>query len=198
MATEDQGIQITLKGLTEFNKKMKEGNTRMKEGKRLHARIGINLLKLVDKGFKTEGVAVTGKKWKSLAGSTRAARRKGPGRGGPKILQDSGDLRRSFAMDYQEKMTRVGTALKYSAYHEYGGKKSYKIVAKGLKHHHEELRSRAMLRFMNAQGQWVFRREVIHPPLPQRKMLPTKKIGQEIVNKTVDNFIKDSYKKVIS
>jgi phage gpG-like protein len=188
MAVKGQGIGITLKGLKEFNKKMVEGNKKVSDGRRLHARIGINILKLVDKGFKTEGVAVTGKKWKKISAATRAARRKGPGRGGPRILQDSGDLRRSFAMDFNEKEARVGSAIKYSKVHEFGGRKKYIIKP----------RRKKSLRYINSRGAWVFSKEVTHPPLPRRKMLPTRKIGHQVVNKTVDNFVKKAYKKVIT
>jgi phage gpG-like protein len=183
-----QGISIKVKGLKEFNKKMTQSNKKMSQGRRLHARIGTNLLKLVHKGFKTDGVAVTGKKWKNLERSTIAARRKGSGEGNPLILRNNRTLERSFTPDWNEKEARVGPAIKYSKPHEFGGKRKYKIKPK---------RTGGRLKYINKNGNFVYPKEVTHPPLPQRKMLPTKKIAQPIVNKTYDNFVKNAYKKVV-
>jgi phage gpG-like protein len=181
----DKGIQITLKGDKEFQKKLKKGITKLSNGKRYHSRIGINLLKLVDKGFKTEGVAVTGKKWKGLASSTIFARRKGKGKKGPRILQDKGILRQSFTMQAKDKEVRVGTAIKYSEVHEKGGKKSYIIKPKNKK----------VLKFIGSGGKDIFARQVKHPKLAKRKMLPKRDIGQALVTKTYNNFIKEELRK---
>lgn len=185
MALGDKGIQITLKGNKEFQKKLKKGIVKLSNGKKYHSRIGINLLKLIDKGFKTEGVAVTGKKWKDLASSTLFARRKGTGKKGPRILQDKGILRQSFTMQAEDKEVRVGTAVKYSEVHEKGGRKSYLIKAKNKK----------TLKFMGSSGDFVFPKQVTHPKLPKRKILPTNKIAQALVRKTYDNFIKEQLRK---
>jgi len=182
-----QGIGITLKGLKEFNKKMADSNKKMSQGRRLHARIGTNILKLVHKGFKTDGVAVTGKRWKNLEKSTIAGRRKGKGQGSPLILRDNGDLLGSFTPDWNEKEARVGSPKKYSKPHEFGGRRNYKIKARRGK----------TLKYLNSKGNFVYPKEVTHPPLPQRKMLPTRKIAQNIIDKTYDNFVKNAYKKVI-
>lgn len=184
MALGDKGIQITLKGNKEFQQKLKKGSVLLSDGVKLHSRMGVNLLKLVDKGFKTEGEAV-GKKWKKLAASTVFARRKGKGKKGPRILQDKGILRQSFDMKPKEKEVRVGTAIKYSEVHEKGGKKSYLIKAKNKK----------TLKFMGSSGDFVFPTQVTHPKLAKRKMLPTNKIAQALVKKTYDNFIKEQLRK---
>jgi len=179
----EQGISITLKGLKEFNKKMTDSNKKMSQGRRLHARIGINLLKLIHKGFDTDGVAVTGRKWKNLERSTILSRRQGSGEGNPQILRDNRDLERSFIPNYTDKEVRVGSAIKYSAYHEFGAKyKSQKVITV----------------FQLSTGERRVKKErYTRTPLPQRKMLPTYKIGQKIVSKTYDNFVKNAYKKVV-
>jgi phage gpG-like protein len=184
MALGDRGIQITLKGNKEFQEKLKRGSIKLSDGVKLHSRMGVNLLKLVDKGFKTEGEATTGKKWKGLAASTKFARRKGKGKKGPKILQDKGILRASFTSQPEKKKVRVGTAINYAEVHEFGGKKSYIIKAKNKK----------TLKFMGSSGDFVFPKQITHPKLPKRKILPTRKIAQALVTRTYDNFIKESLK----
>lgn len=179
------GIQLTLKGSKKLQRRLKKGTVKLSNRTKYHARIGVGLLKLINRGFKTEGVAVTGKKWKELADSTVFARRKGKGKGGPKILQDKGILRESFTMEAKRNEVRVGTALKYSEVHEKGGKKSYIIKPKNKK----------ALKFIGSTGGPVFARQVTHPPLAKRKMLPTKDIGQKLVTKTYNNFIKQELKK---
>lgn len=184
MALGEGGIQLTLKGSKELLKKLKKGTVKISAKKMLHARIGINLLKLINKGFKTEGVAVTGKKWKGLAASTQAGRRRGGGKGGPRILQDKGILRQSFTMNVKSKEVRVGTAIKYSKVHEFGGRKKYIIRPK----------NKRALMFMGPKGV-VFAKSVVHPKLAKRKMLPVNKIAQALITKTYDNFVKEGLKK---
>ncbi len=63
-------------------------------------------------------------KWQSLSPVTIALRRKGKGTGGPKILQDTGDLLNSIqggtggVSEYTSKYAKVGTTIFYAKFHE--------------------------------------------------------------------------------
>jgi phage gpG-like protein len=123
MALSREGIKLTLKGNREFQRKLKAGIIKLSDGRKLHARIGTNLLKVIDKGFRTEGVAVTGRRWRNLKPATIRQRRRGPGTGNAKILQDTGRLKGSFTMEFKEDEVRVGTAVVYSEVHEKGSRR---------------------------------------------------------------------------
>ena len=62
------------------------------------------------------------KKFAPLAPSTIAARRKGRGRGGPKILIDRGRMLASIQKSVTTDGVRVGTNVVYAARHHYGYK----------------------------------------------------------------------------
>jgi len=92
------------------------------------------------KPLNTAGLYLTGKSfmeqfrsegepsWKPLQPETIARRRKGRGRGQPKILQDTGRLRRSYTSsvapnsihDLQHYKLTVGSNLVYAAFHQFG------------------------------------------------------------------------------
>jgi len=195
MALSGKGIKLTLKGEKRLQEKIKKGIIKLSDGKKLHARIGVNLLKIIDKGFRTQGIATTGKKWKGLSENTIYARR----RKSSKILQDTGNLRRSFVMDFSEKQVKVGTALAFAEVHEKGGRKKYIIRPlrkKALAFPHpgseNKLKKHSIRRFNRLTG--FVSKSVIHPKAKKRKMLPIKSIAQGIITKTYDNFIKQQLK----
>ena len=109
----------------------------------------------------TGGTKSAGDRWKALAPSTEHGRRKGPRRGrSNKILQDTGTLRRSIAVDRQAGSVAVGTPLDYGLYQHFGTK-PYTIVPK----------TASRLVFMGPSGALVFATKVNHPGLPSRSFL---------------------------
>lgn len=89
---------------------------------------GILMLRSIDQNFRQEGRPT---KWIQLKQSTIDARRKGKGRGSPKILQDTGLLRASinFKVDNdsvkispssQSTYTKGGNAYDVGAIHQFG------------------------------------------------------------------------------
>ena len=84
----------------------------------LYKRIGVNLLNEISNTFKEE--SHEGRAWKPLSIATISIRRKGGGRGRPKILQDTGTLKRSFVMDANNTRIKIGTPIKYASKHEFG------------------------------------------------------------------------------
>ena len=128
--------------------------------------IGFRQLKWINDNFKSGGKLVGG--WKALTPNTVAGRRQGSSA----ILQDTGRLRSSFddfGVNVSGSAVTVGTKNKLAEFHEFGTS-PYTIKPK---------KSGGLLKF-KAAGGFVYAREVHHPGLPKRKMLPTLKIAKEL------------------
>lgn len=91
---------------------------------------GLYMMKSIDENFRAEGRPA---KWKKLARSTIEARREGPGRGRPMVLQDTGVLRASVTAPGGKgkgaglgiwKLSKaqliIGTRVEYAAKHQEG------------------------------------------------------------------------------
>ena len=61
-----------------------------------------------------------GQKWKPLSHATIRRRKKHHKKGSMKILQDTGELRRSIAYEANNDSVRVGSKLKYARTHQFG------------------------------------------------------------------------------
>lgn len=109
----------SIKGERELQFKFRRLANQIKSNKTpMYKRIGIKILNAIDENFRTE--SHDGKRWQSLSDRTVFSRRRGPRTGVPKILQDTGTLRRSFAMEADNSKVRVGTNIEYAPQHEYG------------------------------------------------------------------------------
>ncbi len=186
----DQGIEITFKGLKEFQEKLERGEIELKDMRKFHARLGVNYLRWINKNFRRQGIE---KKWKRLEPqSTIFARRKKSS----KILQDKGILRNSFTSRFNHTEVRVGSAIKYSQVHEEGGKKTYTIRPKRKKvlafPHSQGNRILRKLALRRGNIRGFFAQEVRHPPLPKRKMLPSRRLAQNIATQTYIKFIREA------
>ena len=86
----------------------------------LFNRIGVQLLNAVMQNFKEQGHE--GTPWTPLSRFTIARRRKGRGvkKSRGRILEDTGELRRSFAIEATEQSVRVGSPKIYAPTHEFG------------------------------------------------------------------------------
>lgn len=91
---------------------------------------GLYMMRSINKNFEEEGRPV---KWKRLSPATIAARRKGPGPGMPRILQDTGTLRASVTAvrgkgkgagkgiwKLSKAQLIIGTRVEYAAKHQLG------------------------------------------------------------------------------
>jgi phage gpG-like protein len=174
-------VSIKVKGADEIERKFNKLARKVKNRVPLYKRIGVNLLNEISHTFRTE--THEGKRWKPLKMSTMLARRRGPRAGKaitiarrkertvaqPKILQDTGTLRRSFVMDVSRRYVKVhvdpkkrtfkegkfvGSPMEYAPFHEFG------------------------------EG------------VPKRPMLPSKKRALEIAVKIADDYIKEGIKRV--
>lgn len=105
-------------GTAQLQGKFKSLATRLKNRRAMMNRIGVQLLNAVALTFREEGHE--GKPWSPLKPRTLARRRKGKGRGRGRILEDTGELRRSFTSQTTNDEVRVGTPKIYAPTHEFG------------------------------------------------------------------------------
>lgn len=136
--------------------------------------LGIRFLDHVNESFRTRGRGT----WRPLAPSTLALRT----RGGDAPLQDSGDYRKSFVQeigpDYVEvgsnQKTRSGAPL--GEIHEFGTR-PYTIRA---------IRDKRGLMARTRGGKWMFfGREVHHPGVSARPVLPTLGEASTTIQETI-------------
>lgn len=144
--------------VTQLMQKYGSAETRTK----LHQRWSIQTMNWIDQNFRAQG-ALTGSPWAALKPSTIAGRRKGKGKGGPQILQDTGALKGSFVPKFDSNAAVVGSPIFYAQYHEEGRKGPWEIRPKSPS---------GVLVFNNAEGKKVFAKRVMHPGYPARRILP--------------------------
>lgn len=188
-------LEIKTQGIDELSRNFRQIEKKVSNHKVLYKRIGIKILKWVDDNFKAEGKE---KKWDSLKPRTIAARRKGTS----KILQDQGakGLKGSFTFKVDNRSVRIGSDKFYSVFHEEGGKKTYPITPKKKMWLLFGVTPAERAHLAKGQGskaeknKAIFSKGVEHPPLPKRKMLPSKELGLKIAIEVTENFIKEAIK----
>lgn len=134
-------------GTKKLQNKFRKLAASIKNRKPLFNRIGVQLLNAISENFQQQGHE--GTPWAPLSQRTIAGRRN-KNKSSIKILEDTGELRRSFASEATDAQVRVGTKKIYAPPHEYG----YKNI-------------------------------------PERRMLPSKKMGLQLAVDVVDNYIKE-------
>ena len=185
-------IKVQVKGMREVQRMLRRLAVSVSRGggsTALHARYAIIASQWIDRNFQQQGGLVGG--WRALRPNTVAGRRKGSS----VILQNTGLLRASFVPAWDDKAAVVGSAQKVALWHEKGTKGSPEtpypirpkkpggvlafpvaagtagstvvpILPKGFKKGDlifgRKLKSRTMM----------FRRMVMHPGLPRRRLLP--------------------------
>lgn len=146
--------------------------------------IGEAELRWINENFRTEGGKVGG--WRPLSPNTIAAK------GSSRILQDTGELRKSFVYHIiSDRIVQVGSGKEYASYHE-RGTRPYIIRPRNLrwelttdKNGNKRMVRKGMLSFITVDGR-VFATQVRHPGLPKRRMLPTVEEAKEIARKLVE------------
>ncbi len=146
---------VTTKGIPEVQALLKKF-TGPDVKRTLHQRWGLQGMNWVDQNFKQQG-ALTGTPWAALKPSTIAAK------GSSSILQDTGRLKQSFVMRFDETQAAIGSPVFYGAYHEEGRTGPWAIRPKN---------PGGVLAWKGIDGKMVFRKSVMHPGYPQRRMLP--------------------------
>ena len=174
-----KGIQlsITVKGMARMRSILNRLTKKAENRRELHARWAVLALNWINRNFQSEGGLRGG--WKPLSPNTLAGRRKGSGR----ILQDTGELRASFIPRWSSESASVGSGLDRAVFHE-KGTKPYTIrpirpdgllrfkAATESGFRQVKLKSGRTLSIPYAKGGWAYAKEVQHPGLPARPMLP--------------------------
>ena len=140
--------------------------------------IGGRFMSYVDESFRTRGRGT----WSPLSPLTLLMRK----HGGGAPLQDSGRYKQSFVQETDnQSYVEVGTNLKIEsglllgAIHEFGTG-PYTIRVKRAK----------TLAAQTRAGSWVFfGKEVHHPGIPARPVLPTKAVAERLVQQTLDAML---------
>lgn len=153
--------------LSQLKAKIEVILTRLDEANLLDL-IGQDHLAWIDKNFRDEG---TERRWAPLSPNTIAQR------GAGKPLQDTGRLRQSFTAQVSGNEVSVGTRNKIAPFHQYGTS-PYSIKP----------RQGGALRFKTANGM-VFTKDVNHPGLPARSMLPTKAVAEQVAVRSVEAIV---------
>lgn len=140
--------------------------------------IGARLLSYVDESFRTRGRGT----WRTLAALTLQLRR----HGGDMPLQDTGRYKQSFVQESDNRtyvevgsnlQTADGTSL--PRIHEFGTG-PYTIRVKRAR----------VLAAQTRVGSWIFfGKEVHHPGVPARPVLPTKNVAEQLILETIDGML---------
>lgn len=160
VVVDDVGLQRKLKRLSQTL-----------DSRTLLGLIGSDVLKWINDNFRRGGIEA---KWKPLAASTIRGRR----RGSSAPLQDTGKLKQSFAYEVAGNEVKIGTVNRVAPFHEFGTD-PYTIRPVRAK----------VLRFMGADGP-IFTRQVSHPGLAARPMLPSKRLGERIAIATINAIVR--------
>jgi len=198
-------VNISLRGVREVRNLLNRYGQAV-GGKRgeLHQRYGIQALNWINRNFQIEGGLLSSGPWAKLKPNTIAGRRKGSS----KILQDTGQMRQGFTMQFSDQQVAVGTAIEVAKFHE-KGTAPYTIKpvrAKALAFAIAEGGARvtqavAMQSARSGSGrfrkgqQLAFAKEVHHPGLPPRRMLPTEPELMPQLLRTTINFLNELKRK---
>jgi len=191
-------IKIKIEDKNKVIAKLTAVATDLKNPRALYARWGIQGLKWVDENFAKQGALLQEGKWKDIADSTKAARRKGKKKSkyGPKILIDTGDLRKSFNTRFSSDGIYIGTGKEYAPPHEFGATINKRVTVKS---HLRKINS--------AFGKKIKARKILigshqkqmNLKILQRRMLPRQKdesILKRLI-KTTNNYIKEISKGIM-
>ena len=114
-------INFQIQGLKNLERKLKATQDMLRSLKPYWKSVGSYIQRqTINERFKKEQ-SPNGEKWKPLSVMTKAMRSKKHKKGNIKILQDSGELRRSIAYEAGNNYVKVGSVLKYARIHQFGG-----------------------------------------------------------------------------
>ena len=142
--------------------------------------IGARLIGYVDESFKTRGRG----SWRPLAASTLALRR----RGGDAPLQDTGRYKQSFVLETDGRtFVEVGSNVKTP-----GGLSLARIHEYGTGPYTIRVRTAKVLAAQTRMGAGLhFGKEVHHPGVPARPVLPNREQAERLVGETVEGMLQE-------
>jgi len=121
-----------------FNKRMGKIMSNMENRRSLYAQAVVIADKWIQDNFKFEGALAQEGGWKPLKAATLARRRKGKGKGSPKILQDTGQLKSRWKHQWTARFGKIQSGVIYGTTH-HEGYKPLKIPARPILPTEEQL-----------------------------------------------------------
>lgn len=113
-------ISVKVEGLSKVQQKLKVTADKLHSLKPFWQTVGMYVQRQTIKERFDKEKSPDGQKWKPLTESTNRRRKKRHKRENMKILQDTGELRRSIAYEANDDSVRVGSKLKYARTHQFG------------------------------------------------------------------------------
>lgn len=113
-------VNIQADGVNNIRQKLKAIADGLRDMRPLWQAVGMYIQRQTIKERFDKEQSPGGQKWKPLSQSTVNHRKKRHKSGNMKILQDTGELRRSITYEAEPNSVRVGTNLKYARTHQFG------------------------------------------------------------------------------
>jgi len=188
------GVGIQVKGVPV--RRLINAQSALRNKLEIHRRIGIELVKWGQNNFKAGGLE---EPWASLKSSTLYGRRKGGGL----PLQDTGKLRRSFLTFRATDQEVVWGSSDPRALWHHEGTDPYTIRPKGKKAlafpspEGTKLSSKTRGRMGRSKRRlanlnYIVVKEVHHPGLPSRRLLPSEAVARDLTRQVVEAYIKEN------
>ena len=113
-------ISVKVEGLDKVRHKLKVTADKLRDMHQFWTSVGMYVQRQTIRERFNKEQSPEGTKWKPLAPSTIKHRKKRHKKGNMKILQDTGELRRSIAYEASNDSVRIGSKLKYARTHQFG------------------------------------------------------------------------------
>lgn len=113
-------INIQVEGIKQLQQKLKVTADKLKGMRQFWASVGSYVQRQTIRERFNKEQSPDRQKWKPLAPSTVKRRLKRHKKGNMRILQDTGELRRSIAFEAGDSSVRIGSKLKYARTHQFG------------------------------------------------------------------------------
>jgi phage gpG-like protein len=179
------GVKVTVRA-EEIKRVLRRTQQALEPGPLLEA-VGERLLAWVSENFRRRGIE---KPWPPLKPSTVAGRRKRKGSGVSQPLQATGRLAQSFTYEIAGRAVKVGTRDVRALWHHYGTS-PYEITVKPSgRPARRNARRKGALHFVGSAGRDVFRREVRHPGLPARPLVPSPALARRLAEEALAAYTK--------
>lgn len=113
-------LSYKIKGIKVLAKKVEGIRRSLDKRREINAKAVVLLDRWIQKNFQSQGRLAQGGGWKPLKEATIKRRRKGPGVGSPRILQDTGTMKSRWKHIWSAKLAGIQSGVNYSKYHDKG------------------------------------------------------------------------------
>lgn len=114
-------ISVKVEGLNKVQHKLKVTAEKLQDLRQFWTSVGMYVQRQTIRERFNKEQSPDGQKWKPLSPATIHRRKKRHKKGNMRILQDTGELRRSITYEADTSSVKVGSVLKYARTHQFGG-----------------------------------------------------------------------------